>query len=128
MINYKGRNNIEIINEYIYLINELFIGKEVVVEVTDKLRCYLFMGLTESDIELPTSCINTLINNSGIFKQDSGSLQTSVHVLHDKEHLKAWCNQQVKNYLLNEPDLKSFEPAIKCLRRINNLNKLLYNE
>lgn len=127
MINYKGRNNVEIINEYIYLINELFFGKEVVVESTNKLRCYLFMGLTENDIELPTSCINSIINNSGIFKQDSGSLSRSVHVLHDKEYLKKWCNQQVKNYLLNEPNVKSFEPAIKKLRRINNLDKLLYN-
>jgi hypothetical protein len=126
MKNYKGRNNIEIINEYIYLINELFFGKEVVIEsVNNEIKCYIFMGLTEFDIELPISCINTLINNSGIFKKDSGSLKRSVYILQDIDYLNKWCNQQKNNYLLNEPDVKSFESTIKKLRRIKNLEKIL---
>ena len=126
MNNYKGRNNIEIINEYIYLINELFIGKEVVIEDNNnQLKCYIFMSVSEYDIELPNSCINSVINNSGIFKKDSGSLKRSVYILHDIDYLNRWCNQQKNNYLLNEPNLESFEPAIKKLRRIKNLEKIL---
>lgn len=126
MKNYKGRDNVEIINEYIYLINELFIGKEVVVEdINNKIECYIFMDHAENDIELPVESINSIINNSGLFKKDSGSLSHSVHVLHDIDHLKSWCNQQKNNYLLNEANIKIYEPAIKKLRRINNLNKLL---
>ena len=125
MKNYKVRNNIEIINEYIYLINELFIGKEVVIEENNELRCYIFMGTSDYEIELPKSCINNLINNSGIFKKDSGSLRRSVYILQDIDYLNKWCSQQKNNYLLNEPDIQSFQSAIKKLRRIKNLEKIL---
>lgn len=125
MRNYKGRDNLEIINEYIYLINELFFDKEVIVDYSDiSYKCYIDMGLNQ--IELPNSCINSVINNSGIFKLvNKNTLIKSKYILNDKEYLERWCKSQVNNYLLNEPDVKSFEPAIRKLRRINNLNQLI---
>lgn len=61
------------------------------------------MGVSEYDIELPNSCINSVINNSGIFKKDSGSLKRSVYILHDIIstfiiiHFSKTCNIMIYN-------------------------------
>jgi hypothetical protein len=125
-------NRKEIVNKYIYLINELFIGKEVIVYYDWKKSHHeqktysLWMGLENYDISLPDN-IDELIFKSGLFVQESGSKNQDTYVLKDISELKGWINFVI-NYNIKDIDTKPFEPAIKKLRRINNLHKLLYNQ
>jgi hypothetical protein len=125
-------NRKEIVNKYIYLINELFIGKEVIVyydwkKSRHEQKTYsLWMGLENYDISLPDN-IDELIFKSGLFVQESGSKNQDTYVLKDISELKGWINFVI-NYNIKDIDTKPFEPAIKKLRRINNLHKLLYNQ
>jgi hypothetical protein len=126
-------NRKEIVNKYIYLINQLFIGKEVIVyydweKSHHEQKTYsLWMGLENYDISLPDN-IDELIFKSGLFVQESGSKNQDTYVLKDISELKEWINFQLINYNIKDIDTEIFEPAIKKLRRINNLDKLLYNQ
>ena len=123
-------NRKEKVNKYIYLINELFIGKEVIVyynKITGEKNYSLWMGLENFDISLPDN-IDELIFKSGLFVQESGSKNQDTYVLKDISELKEWINFQLINYDIKDIDIDIFEPAIKKLRRINNLDKLLYNQ
>jgi hypothetical protein len=122
-------NRKEKVNKYIYLINELFIGKEVIVyynKITGEKNYSLWMGLENFDISLPDN-IDELIFKSGLFVQESGSKNQDTYVLKDISELKEWVNFVI-NYDIKDIDIDIFEPAIKKLRRINNLDKLLYNQ
>ena len=126
-------NRKEIVNKYIYLINQLFIGKEVIVYYDwkkshheQKSYC-LWMGLENYDISLPNN-IDEFIFKSGLFVQESGSKNQDTYVLKDISELKDWLDFQLINYNIKDIDVDIFEPAIKKLRRINNLDKLLYNQ
>ena len=126
-------NKKEILNKYIYLINELFIGKEVIVyyyweKSHHEQKTYsLWMGLENYDISLPNN-IDEFIFKSGLFVQESGSKNQDTYVLKDISELKDWLDFQLINYNIKDIDVDIFEPAIKKLRRINNLDKLLYNQ
>lgn len=124
-------NRKEIVNKYIYLINQLFIGKEVIVyypnKVTFEKTYSLWMGLENYEISLPNETYE-LIFNTGLFVQESGSKNQDTYVLKDISELKEWINFQVINYNIKDIDIEVFEPAIKKLRRVNNLDKLLYNQ
>jgi hypothetical protein len=85
------------------------------------------MGLENYDISLPDN-IDELIFKSGLFVQESGSKNQDTYVLKDISELKEWINFQLINYNIKDIDTEIFEPAIKKLRRINNLDKLLYNQ
>lgn len=122
-------NRKEKVNKYIYLINELFIGKEVIVyynKITGEKNYSLWMGLENFDISLPDN-IDELIFKSGLLVQESGSKNQDTYVLKDISELKEWVNFVI-NYDIKDIDIDIFEPAIKKLRRINNLDKLLYNQ
>ena len=84
------------------------------------------MGLENFDISLPDN-IDELIFKSGLFVQESGSKNQDTYVLKDISELKEWVNFVI-NYDIKDIDIDIFEPAIKKLRRINNLDKLLYNQ
>ena len=124
-------NRKEIVNKYIYLINQLFIGKEVIVyypnKVTFEKNYSLWMGLENYEISLPNETYE-LIFNTGLFVQESSSKNQDTYVLKDISELKEWINFQVINYNIKDIDIEVFEPAIKKLRRVNNLDKLLYNQ
>ena len=123
-------NRKEIVNKYIYLINQLFIGKEVIVyynKITFEKTYSLWMGLENYDISLPNETYE-LIFKSGLFVQESGSKNQDTYVLKDISELKEWINFQLINYNIKDIDTEIFEPTIKKLRRINNLDKLLYNQ
>ena len=122
-------NRKEKVNKYMQLINELFIGKEVIVyynKITGEKNYSLWMGLENFDISLPDN-IDELIFKSGLFVQESGSKNQDTYVLKDISELKEWVNFVI-NYDIKDIDIDIFEPAIKKLRRINNLDKLLYNQ
>ena len=127
-------NRKEIVNKYIYLINQLFIGKEVIIQyncekshMNEQKTYSLWMGLENFDISLPDN-IHELIFELGLFVQESGSKNQDTYVLKDISELKEWINFQVINYNIKDIDIEVFEPAIKKLRRVNNLDKLLYNQ
>jgi len=130
-------NKKEIVSKYIYLINQLFIGKEVIVyypnKVTFEKTYSLWMGLENYEISLPNETYE-LIFNTGLFVQESSSKNQDTYVLKDISELKEWINFQVNfcdvriNYNIKDIDIEVFEPAIKKLRRVNNLDKLLYNQ
>ncbi len=125
MKNYKGIENSEILNEFVYLINNLFYGKEVIKEyISNELTYRLWMGLYDSDIDLPCRETEYLVNRSGLFEKESGSLSRSSYVLKNKTELKSWLDSQKENYLLNEINIGDFEVPIKMLRRVKNLKKL----
>lgn len=115
--------NRNILNKYIYLINNLFIGKEAVFE---KDRVYIFMGLKDEDIELPYKLTEELVYRIGLFEQNSGSYKCSSYVLLDSTKLRTWFDEQSRvTYSINTIDFDRFEPAIRQLRRIKNLYILL---
>lgn len=127
--NYKGQDSYEIINQYIYLINKVFIGKEVVVQYYgDETEYKLWMGMNNRDIDLPKDETHELLFNTELFALESGSRNQETYVLKDLSELKKWCQHKVNDFLLNSIDVEKFKPVIQQLNRINNLDKLLYNQ
>ena len=118
--------NIKEVNEYIYLINEIFIGKEVIVYYKNNTKTFsLYMGLKNNDINLPFEETNELIFESGLFQQETGSFNQDSYILKDLSELKNWFNKQIDNKKINSINIEKFEPVIKQLRRLKNLDKLL---
>jgi hypothetical protein len=135
-------DEIVIVNNYIYLINNLLFNKEIIVSYYNNNITYsLWMGLSNPDIILPQETSKLL--RTGLFKLDSSSINGTTHidvyVLNDNETLKnilKVLSSSDKDILPESNsihfgkylsiDIEQFEPSIKILRRINNLDKLLY--
>lgn len=127
----RSYDEITIVNNYIYLINNLFLNKEVIVYY-GVVRIYsLWMGLDNHEIILPEVETSKLLR-SGLFKIESGSGSTDSYVLKDNETLtyilKGYNDKDILPISYVNINIELFEPAIKILRRINNLDKLLYNQ
>lgn len=121
MKNYKGESNTKVLNDFLYLIKNLFIGKEI---IRDRNTFHLYMGMKSPDIELPNSDTEYLVNRTGLFIENGGDLTRSIYVLKSRDEINIWMNSQVNNYLLNSIDVNNFIIAIKLLRRLENFKKL----
>lgn len=121
MKNYKGESNTRILNDFLYLIKNLFIGKEV---IRNRNTFHLYMGAKIPDIKLPNIDTEYLVNRIGLFIDNGGDLISSTYILISSDEIHSWMNSQVNNFLLNSIDVDNFKIAIKLLRRLENFNKL----
>jgi hypothetical protein len=117
------KENTLILKNYLYIINKLFINKEVVIDYKHH-TAYIWMGLKNIDIELPYEKTKKLVN-IGIFEQDGGSFKRMVYILKDKTQLKQWFEKQSYNNYLNSNDLTEYNSIIQQIERDKIIDKIL---